>query len=158
MKLVIILFTVVFIGNLFAQEKGNDGINNERVKYYQDFLNFNEDGKTKIDIFIQVPLKEIQFVKSGNGFEGGYSVTVSVYEEDKETLVQEKIWNEKINLESFNYISSRDNFNLSHRSFVLPSKKYFIKTVSPGIFVRKLLYCKRFFYETVYEWYNVDIE
>jgi len=129
MKSVIILLTVFFIGNLFAQTNKDDRINNERVKYYQDFLNFDEDGKTKVDIFIQVPLKEIQFVKSGNGFEGGYSVTVSVYEEDKETLVQEKVWNEKINLESFNYISSRGNFNLSHRSFVLPPKKYFIKTI-----------------------------
>ena len=129
MKSAIILLTVLFISNVFPQENKDDKINNERVKYYQDFLNFADGSKTKLDIFIQVPLKEIQFVKSGNGFEGGYSVTVSVYEDDKETLVQEKVWNENISIESYNYISSRGNFNLSHRSFILPPKKYFIRTI-----------------------------
>ena len=129
MKTTTILLIVLFIGNVFGQVNKSDKISNEHIRYYQDFLNFADGNKSRLDIFIQVPLKEIQFVKSENGYEGGYSVTVTLYEEDKTTLVQEKVWNESIKIESFNYISSRENFNLSHRSFVLPSKKYYIRTV-----------------------------
>ena len=129
MKTTTILLTLLFIGSVFCQENKSDGISNDRVKFYQDFLNFAAAKKTRLDIFIQVPFKEIQFVKSGQGYDGGYSVIVSVYDEDKTTLVQEKLWNEKININSSNYLSSRENFNLSYRSFELPPAKYFIRTV-----------------------------
>ena len=129
MKTIIILLALLFISSIFGQEDKNDKISNDRVKYYEDFLNFAGDKKTRLDIFIQVPFQEIQFVKAENGYEGGYSVIVSVYEEDKTTLVQEKLWNENINIKSSNDLSSGVNYNLSYRSFELSPAKYFIKTV-----------------------------
>ena len=129
MKTIIILLALLFISSIFGQEDKNDKISNDRVKYYEDFLNFAGVKKTRLDIFIQVPFKEIQFVKAENGYEGGYSVIVSVYEEDKTTLVQEKLWNENINIKSSNDLSSGVNYNLSYRSFELSPAKYFIKTV-----------------------------
>jgi len=88
----------------------------------------NDDGQSRIDLFIQVPFKEIQFIKSSQGFEGGYSVTVSIYQDDKETLIFEKIWTEKIISPSFKKSISRENFNLSFRSINLVPGEYFIKT------------------------------
>ena len=129
MKTIIILLALLFISSIFGQEDKNDKISNDRVKYYEDFLNFAGAKKTRLDIFIQVPFQEIQFVKAENGYEGGYSVIVSVYEEDKTTLVQEKLWNENINIKSSNDLSSGVNYNLSYRSFELSPAKYFIKTV-----------------------------
>ena len=123
--LIVYLFTISLI---YGQTENPSFVPNGRVKYYQDFLNFAGEKQTRLDIFIQVPFKEIQFVKSSKGFEGGYSVTVSIYEEDKETLVLEKLWNEKITVATFEELSSKENFNLSYRSFELEPKRYFIKT------------------------------
>lgn len=99
------------------------------AKYFQDFLNFMDDnGQSRVDIFIQVPFAAVQFERSSKGFEGGYSVTVSIYMEDGETLYLEKLWNEKISVKSFGESSAKENFNLSYRSFNLTPGKYFIKT------------------------------
>ncbi|MHA2101630.1 MAG: GWxTD domain-containing protein, partial [Candidatus Kariarchaeaceae archaeon] len=99
------------------------------IKYYQDILNFkSDDGKAKVDLFIQVPFREIQFIRSSNGFEGGYSVTISIYDEKAENLILEKIWNEKVSTQSFDEASAKENFNISHRSFNLDINTYFIKT------------------------------
>ncbi len=99
------------------------------AKYFQDFLNFMDDnGQSRVDIFIQVPFAAVQFERTSKGFEGGYSVTVSIYLEDGETLYLEKLWNEKISVKSFGESSAKENFNLSYRSFKLTPGKYFIKT------------------------------
>jgi len=100
-----------------------------KVKYYQDFLSFkgNED-KTRVDVFIQVPYNAVQFVKTGQGFEASYSLSVSFYDENKQNLITEKIWNEKIVAISFELTSSPENFNLGHRSFELKPGVYSIQT------------------------------
>jgi GWxTD domain-containing protein len=88
----------------------------------------DDDGQSRVDIFIQVPFAAVQFERTSKGFEGGYSVTVSIYMEDGETLYLEKLWNEKISTKSFKESSAKENFNLSYRSFKLTPGKYFIKT------------------------------
>ncbi len=131
-KIIFLLFFISLTFPLFAQvELSNDNIKTEkRPRYYQDFLNFESDkpGKSRLDIFIQVPYSEIQFIRNGNGFVSNYFVTISVYDEDKETLIQEKTWNEKIEAKNFDQTTSKNNFNLSLRSFYLTPNKYFIKT------------------------------
>jgi len=100
-----------------------------RVKYYQDFVGFKgDDGKTRLDVFIQVPYNAVQFVTTGRGSEASYSLTVSVFDEEKNNLITEKIWNEKIVAISFELTSSPENFNLGHRSFELTPGLYTIKT------------------------------
>ena len=128
MKTIIFFLVISFIGSINGQIDKTDKISNDHIRFYQDFLNFAGGNKTRLDVFIRVPFREIQFVKSGTGYEGGYSVTVSIYDEDKSTLVQEKLWNESITLKSFEDLSSGQNYNLSYRSFELPPEKYFIRT------------------------------
>lgn len=116
-------------GVIYSQTNYSKLYSSNRVKYYHDYLNFmKDDGHSKVDLFIQVPFKEIQFIKSSKGFQGGYSVTVSIYKDDKETLVFEKIWTEKITSPSYKKSISRENFNLSFRSINLVPGEYFIKT------------------------------
>jgi GWxTD domain-containing protein len=99
-------------------------------KYFQDFLNFASDqvNKTRVDVFIQVPYNEIQFVRNPNGFTASYMIMVSVYDENKERLLVEKSWREKIEVKDFELTASKSNFNLSLRSFNLEPAKYFIRT------------------------------
>jgi len=116
------------------------------AKYFQDFLNFMDDnGQSRVDIFIQVPFAAVQFERTSKGFEGGYSVTVSIYMEDGETLYLEKLWNEKISVNSFGESSAKENFNLSYRSFKLTPGKYFIKTTVTDRDSRREYFSKNYY-------------
>lgn len=131
MKSIKIIIILIFsAGVIYSQTNYSKLYSSNRVKYFQDYLNFmDDDGQSRVDLFIQVPFKEIQFIKSSKGFQGGYSVTVSIYQDDKETLVFEKVWTEKILSPSYNNTISRESFNLSFRSINLVPGEYFIKTI-----------------------------
>jgi len=117
------------VGLIYSQPENPTLYVQSGAKYFQDFLNFMDDnGQSRVDVFIQVPFAAVQFERTSTGFEGGYSVTVSIYMEDGETLYLEKMWNEKISVKSFGESSAKENFNLSYRSFKLTPGKYFIKT------------------------------
>jgi len=127
----LILAALCFIStaDLFSQLENFDEVPVERVKYFQDFLTFlDKDSTTRLDVFVQVPYQEVQFIKTGQGFEADYTVTVSIYDEGKNNLITEKIWNEKIVAIGFDVTVSKDNYNLSFRSFTLAPGIYFIKT------------------------------
>lgn len=134
MKLLVyyLVFFMLLLQSLSAQVESNYSKKpyDFNAKYYQDFLSFasDEEGKTRVDIFIQVPYTEIQFVKTGGGFRASYTVTVSVFDEDKEKLLVEKSWKEKIETPDFEETTSKSNYNLSLKSFHLIPGKYFIRT------------------------------
>ncbi len=126
-----LLIICVILPSLFSYAQDDDfsRIPDNKVKYYQDFMSFKgETDKARLDYFIHVPYNAVQFVKTGQGFEAGYTVTVSVFDEEKENLITEKIWNEKIVAISFELTSSPENFNLGHRSFDLTPGVYSVKT------------------------------
>lgn len=124
-----VLFASVFCLT-FAQEETSKYKGFQRVRYYQDFLNFRSTkaGLTRLDVFIEVPYNEIQFVKKADLFESNYTATISVFAEDKEKLIEEKTWDEKIDVNDFPHTTSPTNFNISIKSFELPPAKYFIRT------------------------------
>jgi len=125
----LIFFCLIFSSFVsIAQDDNFSRIPDNKVKYYQDFISFKGDKKARLDFYIQVPYNAVQFVKTGQGFEAAYTVTVSVFDEEKKNLITEKIWNEKIVAISFELTSSPDNFNLGSRSFELSPGVYSIKT------------------------------
>jgi len=131
MKIINIFLIILFASAIIsAQVESSFGIQNRDAVYYQDFLNFagEKSIQTRVDVFIQVPYNEIQFVKTEKGFAAGYSVTISVFNEDKSTLLSEKTFNEKIEIKNFEQTISGSNFNLSLRSFNLSSGTYLIRT------------------------------
>ena len=127
--LILIKLLFLFTVSVFAQLENQEQIPIQKVRYYQDFLTFlGENNASRLDVFVQVPYEEVQFVKTGQGFEAAYAVTVSVFDEEQKNLITEKVWNEKILALSFEVTTSVDNYNLSFRSFNLDPGKYFIKT------------------------------
>ena len=131
MKIINIFLIILFAPAIIsAQVESSFGIENRDAVYYQDFLNFagEKSSQTRVDVFIQVPYNEIQFVKTEQGFAAGYSVTISVFNEDKSTLLSEKTFNEKVEIKNFEQTISGSNFNLSLRSFNLSSGTYLIRT------------------------------
>jgi len=131
MKIINIFLIILFASAIIsAQVESSFGIQNRDAVYYQDFLNFagEKSSQTRVDVFIQVPYNEIQFVKTEQGFAAGYSVTISVFKEDKSTLLSEKTFNEKVEIKNFEQTISGSNFNLSLRSFNLSPGNYLIRT------------------------------
>lgn len=144
-KVILYLTTISFLFVISAcsgtqsdrQEKGIKF--NPRVKFFEDYLNFAsiETGKTRLDVFIQVPYSEIQFIKTTNGFDSKYNLTVSIFDEDKSKLLAEKSWSEKITVKEFDQTTSKTNYNLSLRSFNLEPAKYVLRTAFEDVDSRK---------------------
>lgn len=125
----LIIFNLQYSFSQVENVYGKRGQSNE-PNYYQDFLNFASDqpNKTRVDVFIQVPYNEIQFIKNINGFSASFMIRVSVFDEKRDKLLVEKSWREKIDIKDFEQTTSKSNFHLSLRSFHLKPAKYFIRT------------------------------
>jgi len=95
-------------------------------KFHYELLNYKDDssGLTRVDLLVQVPFNALQFVKDGANFRADYSVTASVYDEEKEKLLKENVWNEKVIAQDFDQTHSRSNFNLGLKSFKLKPGDY----------------------------------
>lgn len=142
MKSTVKCFIILILSSsVFAQPGGQqkEVKFNPKSKFFEDFLNFasTESGKTRLDVFIQVPYSEIQFIKVPSGFESKYNLTVSVYDDSKENLLVEKSWSEKVTTKDFDQTISKSNFNLSMRSFNLVPGKYLLRTAFEDVDSRK---------------------
>lgn len=132
-RIALILFCLSLTLNLYAQdnigEKTKKNIND--AVYYQEFLNAGSDkpGLSRVDVFIQVPYKNVNFIKSNQGFTSKYSMTVSVFDSVKKQLIVEKTWNETIDVIDFTMTTSKDNYKLSRKSFDVLPGTYTIRTM-----------------------------
>ena len=128
--LFVALLTATFYSAFAQVEEPKKDKGFVKVKYYQDFLNFRsaKPGMTRLDVFLEVPYNEIQFVKINDQFESKYTATVSIFAEDKVKLIEEKTWDEKIDVKEFPHTTSATNFNISIKSFDMVPGKYFIRT------------------------------
>lgn len=130
-RLIIILF--VFSYSLFAQVESSSGVsqyNNPKI-FYVDFANYIDKtpDKTRLDVFIQVPYSNIQFVKQNNNFNASYNITLIFYDKDKKNVLFQRIWKEKVTTTEFEHTLSKDNFNLSYRTFEFNPGDYFLTCI-----------------------------
>lgn len=128
-----LLLLTLFISNLFAQDEKLDDPKKklQDAIYYQDFVNYNSDkpGLSRIDVYIQVPYKNVQFVKTNLGFSAKYSITASVFDSTRKKVIVEKTWNETINVIDYNIAVSKENYSLTKRSFDIAPGNYVIRTM-----------------------------
>jgi len=139
-KLIASIIFFLSISILAQQEPStvNKNVHGEAI-FYHDFLSFfsNKPGFTHLDVFIQVPYKNVQFVKSGEGFTAKYSISVSIYDSSKTTMIVEKLWNETVNVFDYNTSISKDNYNISKKTFDLKPGSYLVKTILEDLDSRK---------------------
>jgi GWxTD domain-containing protein len=125
------LFLLLFVLNVNAQVEHSRG--NRSNVFYPDFeldiADFPSGKKdlTKVDVFIKVPYSNIKFIKTDKGFAGKYTITVTVYDGDKEKTFVEKMWSEKVFAKDFLQAISNNNFNYSYKSFNLVPGDYLIR-------------------------------
>ncbi len=149
MKLVKVVLVLLVSLQMFGQvEQSSDAYNNLGLPaFYYELLNYKDQNSslTRVDALVQVPFNSLQFIREGSGFKAEYTVTVSVYSKEKENLLTEKLWNEKISSQEFDQTHSRSNFNLSLKSFLLQAGEYvFVISVEDKDSRKKSLYEVKF--------------
>ena len=99
--------------------------------FYCDFFNHKsgDTAVTIVDVFAQIPFNRIHFYKAEDGFRGEYTITVSVYDTAKTTLIQERIKNESVRVDKFGSTQSTKNFKISVVTFNLPPQTYKVVSV-----------------------------
>ncbi|MFH1194190.1 MAG: GWxTD domain-containing protein [bacterium] len=123
---ILILFCSALLGQT-ENIKPNIGYNFTPT-IFLDIANYKADTgtKTKVDVFMQVPYSSLQFLKSNNLYQAKYSITLTIFDEDKENIVFERIWTEKITSNEFEETQSRLNYNISYQSIELESGEYLL--------------------------------
>ncbi len=128
-----ILLLVLFSCASFAQVEysEHDKITGLEPSFYIDCANYKSDtaGKTRLDVFIQIPYSSIQFVRKGTVFNGSYMVTLTFYNEDESKVLLERFWQEKLTALDFSQAVSKKNYNFSHKSFDFEPGKYSLKCI-----------------------------
>ncbi len=97
--------------------------------FFYDLLVYKstQPSKTRLDVYVEVPYKVIQFVKSAKGFTASYSITISIFDEDGERMITERSWNETVDSKDFESTTSLKNYYLSYKTFDLVPNKYSIR-------------------------------
>lgn len=125
------IFTLLFlftVSSFFAQVETSSNLflSSSYPAFYIDAANYKsvKPDKTRLDVFVQVPYSNIQFIRNPKGFRAKYSVHLTFFSEDTEMIVVEKIWNETVEASSFDEAGSQFNSNYSYRTFELRPGPY----------------------------------
>lgn len=130
--LAVMFFAYLFTGPGFSQTEPvtGDYTYENPPRYFEELLDFSSGNKstTRVDIFIQLPYPSVQFVAGNNKFHAIYTITLSILDEDKAKLIEEKTWSSKLEVKNFNETVSKKNYTLNMKSFYLKPGNYVLRT------------------------------
>ncbi len=126
----LILFLILTALN-FAQVENSSGKYppNSNPAFYFDVANYRgeSDSLTRVEVFLQVPYSRIQFLKTNDGYKGGYTLYLTFYNKNGKKIVLKKIWTEKISTSKFKSTISNLSYNISYRNYYLKPGIYKLK-------------------------------
>ncbi|MCL4548584.1 MAG: GWxTD domain-containing protein [Bacteroidetes bacterium] len=101
------------------------------INFSVDYANYKSavPNKSRVDVFVKVPYSSIQFVKKENSYHATYDVTLTFLDESKKNVLFERIWKERVKSDDFDQTLSKNNFNLSYKSYDMNPGKYFLKCI-----------------------------
>ena len=97
----IFIFLILFISLLYSQSdvlKYNDI---DFPKFTHSILNFYSynNKQNRIDVFVQIPYKNLRFVKDGNLFSSSYEISITI--SDFKNIIYDRSFLKKISTENF---------------------------------------------------------
>ncbi len=126
-SLLMVFFLLVLSSLVFSQVESSRMLHSDQLlpRFSFDYATYKskDSAKTRLDIFLKMPYANIQFLKNKNIYVANYTVTVSLYDEN-ENLILEKLWNEKIIARTFKQTSSERSFNISYKTIDIKPGKY----------------------------------
>ncbi|HEV8537300.1 MAG TPA: GWxTD domain-containing protein, partial [Bacteroidota bacterium] len=113
-------------------------------QFYFDALCFasDQDGKGRLDVYIEVPYEQLHFTNDGQIFKSSYDVTIDIFGADNK-LVDEKFWTESVETKDYRESVSARDANLSQRSFTLLPAQYTVEIQVTDNETKKTLRRKR---------------
>ncbi|MDH7514465.1 MAG: GWxTD domain-containing protein [Bacteroidota bacterium] len=121
------LRTVVVVSLLVAaiaagQENPQSAGRPQPPPFHFDALNFadaDEYGlRSRLDVYVQVPLDIVTFVRRTEGYSGSYTITVFVHDEEG-NRIREETWSRKIERSTFDSPRGTTTSDVTHRSLIL---------------------------------------
>lgn len=82
-----------------------------------------KDGRSRLNLYLQIDYDELQFVKVDSGYMAEYEVSASIMGKEDEQ-VDGKIWSEKIFVKRYEDTNSRELVSFTMNHFVLDPGKY----------------------------------
>jgi GWxTD domain-containing protein len=124
-----IFLLIIILGNCLFAQIGNPVEESKKFSlsnFYLEALSnkSTEPGKTRLDVYLQVPFSSVQFVRNENSFTAFYTVTITVFDEGKENIFYDQNWVERLKAESFEDANSPFSSNYSQKSVDLKPGKY----------------------------------
>ncbi|MBU0473259.1 MAG: GWxTD domain-containing protein [Bacteroidetes bacterium] len=128
MKLFLLFLFITF--PIFAQVEYSQGVipPGEYPGFYIDAANYKgeTEGKTRVEVYFQIPYINLQFLKFQDKFQAKYSISLTIYDEDKNNIIVEKIWNDKIIANDFKETASDNNYKFGFKTFQLEPNNYIL--------------------------------
>jgi GWxTD domain-containing protein len=130
-KILALILTINILCIAQVEYSGNQKTAGNPPLFYYDVaqLKSTTNGRTRLEIYVQVPYSSLSFIKKDAGFNASYNVTITMMDEKKENILTEKTWKERISAPEFNQTLSSKNFSLSYKFWDLLPGKYFLKAV-----------------------------
>jgi GWxTD domain-containing protein len=105
-------------------EFSRTGTRAETVFYFDAIVVISDQpGKSRIEVYIQIPYKELHFLKIGDQYLANYEATVQVLTKDRDQ-VAERSWKNEVSVTDFNLTTSDKRFSLAHQSLDVTPGQY----------------------------------
>ncbi len=120
----LILMVIIAPGEILAQPDVPPAVFPDLPQFYVDAVSFwSDSGRTRLDIYVEVPYEALRFIKDGDVFRSNYEVSVDIYD-STDKMIDDKWWTEKIETRNYEESISPTLGNLSQRSFGLVPGNY----------------------------------
>lgn len=94
-------------------------------EFFYDIINVksNQPGLSRLNLYIEIPYDELQFLKYDDAFQAKYEVSVVIFDKEGDQ-VDGKIWQEEVTVDNYEATNSRKDYSFTHNSFHLKPKEY----------------------------------
>jgi len=121
------LLTIILLIPTFAfsQVEMRDNLLEGFPEFYYEIVNVNsaEPGMSRLNLYIEIPYDELQFLKLENIYEAKYEISVVIFDDDGDQI-DGKIWQETIQVDRYDLTNSRKHYGFTHASFHLKPNEY----------------------------------
>jgi GWxTD domain-containing protein len=83
----------------------------------------DQPGKTRVDVYVEVPYHELHFVKTGEQYLANYEASVQFVASDKQ-VVDQRSWGNEVRVSDFNQTTSEKLKSLTHQMLNLAPGNY----------------------------------
>ena len=127
MKILTILLCLLVLLPLqiLCQTEMRSSIREGTPEFFYDIVNVmsNEAGLSRLNIYIEIPYDELQFLKQDKYFKAKYEVSVVIFDDDGEQ-VDGKIWQEEVVVDRYELTNSRKLYSFTHNDCHLKPNEY----------------------------------